>query len=693
MSGLIMGHLAAGAAWLESTIVANALSALVLALLAWGVGHWVRRPAVRHALWLIVLLDLLTPPLLRMEVLPPLDVKAGSPGIEYLETGAGEDQTATATSSPTRRAPVGHTLPFGLLVGLGSLLLGLHALSRTRRFDRMIQHAIPAPAHLTARTQRLARTLGLARTPPVRLTQIAVPPLVWLHKGLRPTLVLPAPLVDRLADDELDAVVAHELAHVARFDPWVRLAELGATTLCWWHPVLWWARSALRRAEEQACDARVITAFPKLTGAYARGLVETVAYLSRHRTPTLSDATTADPRHDLEERLTMILRPTDARPLPRALRLLLCSAAVLVLFILPVRASGPASAAGGSGDDARSHSAKEAKVIEQEARAAEEKTYAEIERARRELEETRIRQEEAVEAQRAKEVEQLERALEKQQRALQQTHEREIVDQQRVAEKMEREATERIEELERTLERQHRDLEAEYARKREALSHELEAHQRALEEKYRKLEAEWAARTEHTAKRGDTKARPGTFEGAEHLRQREHERAVQQEALRMALIERKEQAREQAAALEELVRARQLAAQENLAAREPESQEIARRLARQAAEHAAFAEKIENEQAKVRQQLRDRAAAAAQQLQEAREAGRELSAAEALKLSAAARRDLAGAAAVRPELRRHLSALMERLQSLRARTTSEAEAQSIDDQLQALRAEINGIEP
>lgn len=698
-----MSDASAFVAWLEASIAANALSAIVLALLAWGVGRWVRRPAVRHALWLVVLLDLLTPPIVRLELLPPVaaptemsaavgteamgtDVMTTRTGVTGSSTG--RQMAATSARVPTH-SPAGHALPFGLLAVLGSSLLGLRAFYRARSFDRLIRGAAPAPAHLVARVARLAQPVGLARTPPVRLTQMPVPPLVWLHKGLRPTLLLPASLIDRLGEDELDAVLAHELAHVARLDPWVRLAELGATTLCWWHPALWWARSALRRAEEQACDARVVAAFPALAGAYARGLVETVAYLARHQSPTLSDATTADPRHDLEERLTMILRPTDARPLPRALRLLLCTVAVVVLFILPVRGSVPA--ASDERPDAGPSSEEEALTREEEAQRELETAYEQSS-------------------------EQLERKLEQQQWQ---------------GEKLQIEATERIERLERALEKQQHELEMAYQRESEALERGLETHTRSLEKKFRQLEHEWTARAQDAAcaKDGsaDESALSTQHEQAERLsrmarerhedlallqtelqaekraehkaafrlltEKRERERAAQQEALRDSLATHEEQIREQAEAMQAIVQARQQAAHQRIESEEIEAREMARRLERQAVEHAARVEQLRSKQAQVRQQLQDRIAAADEQLQEAQAASRGLDGAKAMKRAAEARRAADGMAGVRPMLRRHLAKLMDRLQALRERTSSEAEAHSIDEQLETLRAEIEAIEP
>ena len=64
-------------------------------------------------------------------------------------------------------------------------------------------------------------------------------------------------------------LLLHELAHLKRRDHWVRWLELVVAGLYWWHPVVWWARRALREAEEQCCDAWVVWAMPDRSRTYA----------------------------------------------------------------------------------------------------------------------------------------------------------------------------------------------------------------------------------------------------------------------------------------------------------------------------------------------------------------------------------------------------------------------------------------
>ncbi|HXT42063.1 MAG TPA: M56 family metallopeptidase, partial [Candidatus Angelobacter sp.] len=71
---------------------------------------------------------------------------------------------------------------------------------------------------------------------------------------LRPTVGLPADFVSRFSPAQQEAMLAHELAHLASHDPgWYSVADLAAAVL-WWHPMVWWARHQLHVASEQAAD-------------------------------------------------------------------------------------------------------------------------------------------------------------------------------------------------------------------------------------------------------------------------------------------------------------------------------------------------------------------------------------------------------------------------------------------------------
>jgi hypothetical protein len=181
---------------------------------------------------------------------------------------------------------------------------------RIVRFRRALSDARPAPAAIQRQADELARAMGLRRGPAVRLVPGRVSPALWMP-GLvarRATLILPAGLVPLLDARQRAAVIAHELAHLRRGDPWVRWLELIVSGLYWWHPLLGWFRRELRAAEEECCDLRVVAAVGGRRD-YATALVETAAFLGGSG-PMPALASGAGPVRHLQRRVTMIMRAT-----------------------------------------------------------------------------------------------------------------------------------------------------------------------------------------------------------------------------------------------------------------------------------------------------------------------------------------------------------------------------------------------
>ena len=150
---------------------------------------------------------------------------------------------------------------------------------RIRRFAGVIRDSEAAPPAIRTMAAQLSSRLGLRRVPDVRMTSRALPPLVWSF-GLFPRVILPSELFARLSSEAQGTILAHELCHIRRGDHLVRLLELAATTVFWWHPVVWWASWQLRELEEQCCDGRVLELVPHQPRTYAAALVDTLEFLS-----------------------------------------------------------------------------------------------------------------------------------------------------------------------------------------------------------------------------------------------------------------------------------------------------------------------------------------------------------------------------------------------------------------------------
>jgi len=152
--------------------------------------------------------------------------------------------------------------------------------------------------------EQLAEKLHIRRLPELRLTNASLSPML-LFLGGRAQLILPVGMLESLDPHQRRAVLAHELAHLHRGDHWVRLFELFATAVLWWHPLLWLARFGLRDAEEQCCDAWVVSVLPDSRRRYADALVDAMELASRWTLPACASG--LGRLSSLRRRLTMIV--------------------------------------------------------------------------------------------------------------------------------------------------------------------------------------------------------------------------------------------------------------------------------------------------------------------------------------------------------------------------------------------------
>jgi D-alanyl-D-alanine endopeptidase (penicillin-binding protein 7) len=135
---------------------------------------------------------------------------------------------------------------------LGRVALGLAWVRRARR------RSTPAPAEWQSRLEALARRLGLRRAVALRLLPGLAGPITV--GALKPCVLLPAALLSRLPVDLLEALLAHELAHVRRWDYLVNLLQSAVEALLFFHPVVWWLSARLRAERELVADEISATA-------------------------------------------------------------------------------------------------------------------------------------------------------------------------------------------------------------------------------------------------------------------------------------------------------------------------------------------------------------------------------------------------------------------------------------------------
>lgn len=124
---------------------------------------------------------------------------------------------------------------------------GWIAVQRLRRLGT--QPVDPSTAHLATRIARLLNLHVVVRI--VQSVRIETPLVVgWL----RPMILLPVAILAGLKPEQLEAILAHELAHVRRHDYLLNLVQVAAETLMFYHPAVWWISRRIRLEREQCCD-------------------------------------------------------------------------------------------------------------------------------------------------------------------------------------------------------------------------------------------------------------------------------------------------------------------------------------------------------------------------------------------------------------------------------------------------------
>lgn len=134
----------------------------------------------------------------------------------------------------------------------GVFLLTARLVSGWFRVQRLRMHGKPAASPLCATAERLARRLRVTRA--VRIVESAAVGVPTVMGWLKPVVLLPASALAGLSPTQLEAVLAHELAHVRRHDYLVNLLQTVVETLLFYHPAVWWVSRQIRIERENCCD-------------------------------------------------------------------------------------------------------------------------------------------------------------------------------------------------------------------------------------------------------------------------------------------------------------------------------------------------------------------------------------------------------------------------------------------------------
>lgn len=341
--------------WIFQTLVVAAL----LAGVVWMVCGTTRiGPAARHALWLVVLIKLLTPPLVvwpwgvpsffthldSPPITAPFPIAPDRPPAPSSRThdvhiipleAASSPEVWEASPTPSSRdtsnndvilSPIGdgvasHKLvdPAGITTTwsawlvrtggavwlAGAIWFALLQAIRILRMSLRLRGGKRPNEELAGQVAMMAAQLGMLPIE-ARVVNGLGSPCVW--SVVRPRLLWPAELPSPLPLTAMQGLIVHELAHVKRRDHWVGWLELVGGCVWWWNPLVWYVRHQLRENAELACDAWVVGTLPTGRRAYAEALLAVCECVSKFSAPLPSVGATAGSRGAFERRLKMIAR-------------------------------------------------------------------------------------------------------------------------------------------------------------------------------------------------------------------------------------------------------------------------------------------------------------------------------------------------------------------------------------------------
>jgi HEAT repeat protein/beta-lactamase regulating signal transducer with metallopeptidase domain len=140
-----------------------------------------------------------------------------------------------------------------LLWVIGVVILSARLIATWLQVQRLRTQGTAAvgPAH-AATLQRVLGLLAISR--PVQLLQSTLVQVPAVIGWLRPIVLIPVTLLNGLTVSQLEAILAHELAHIRRHDYLVNLAQVVIETLLFYHPAAWWISRQVRDTREHCCD-------------------------------------------------------------------------------------------------------------------------------------------------------------------------------------------------------------------------------------------------------------------------------------------------------------------------------------------------------------------------------------------------------------------------------------------------------
>ena len=257
----------ASAAQTRYTLSLLTLAAMVIVPLATGIGLYNRRNAVPATMTPLAAQRTALSPSPAPSPSPSLSPAAHADGGVTSQRLAGSDRIAGIRRLLTPALPwlvvawVIGVVVLSVRLGHGWLCARRLRTTGTRSTGEYLQQTL----------SRLVTRMRVSR--PVQLLESMLVEVPAVIGWVRPVILVPASALTGLTPQQLEVLLAHELAHVRRYDYVVNLVQCALETLLFYHPAVWWVSRRVREERENCCDDLVVA----LCGdrrLYATALVE-----------------------------------------------------------------------------------------------------------------------------------------------------------------------------------------------------------------------------------------------------------------------------------------------------------------------------------------------------------------------------------------------------------------------------------
>ena len=324
MIELVADHL-----WQSSLVAAGA------ALLAQALRR--NRAQIRYAVWLIATIKFVVPFAALAALTPSFDwqpfADENGPTIPAALDVVSQPFTQVWAAGATPPGIVTESqavLPAALvLIWLAGVIVQLTRWAvESQRLAVLVRRA---PAAETGRVVAIVRQVERDYRMAARVCVIApdTPLEPGIYGWLRPVLIWPSELTDRLSDAQIEAIAVHELTHVSRRDNLATALFRAVAVLWWFHPVIWMIGRRLEIERERACDEAVL-AYGGDPFVYAESILETCRVCLA--APSSVAGVTGP---ELKERIERISRCDTPAAMTTRLKALLTATAI-VTMALPV---------------------------------------------------------------------------------------------------------------------------------------------------------------------------------------------------------------------------------------------------------------------------------------------------------------------------------------------------------------------